>query len=828
MISKYWHFILKQIKRDYHSILIVSGIAITIGLLVSMSLIYYGMKVEIDRQALELYGEKDVMVGYKDDTKARFSNQDIEYIENHTGTKKSSTVFYPLFEEGRNGMSYIGIDQDDQFVKDEYGVKTESLKAGEIIITSDLIERFDAKDDKITITFPAGEKGTWTIKEIIEGRNTAIFNVEDLQNTLDSKDQLNLMIIDLKDNTDKDSYIANISENIDSDLIIDPLDAKEEYTENLGALRNFAIAFGVLLIFISASFVKSILQITFTEKIYQISILRTIGANRKQIFLLVIIEGLILSLIGSLIGITLGILLANLGKEIVASMLNMSISNLSYNWTSIILIVVLTLLVILLAILTTANKTAKLPPIHAISSSTTQKYQTSKAKLVFYKSILLLGAVLFVISLFSGELSFIGTTLLFIGILLNLEFFIKVFFNLLKYLFRNNKYFEIKLAINNIIANGKQMLNTIRIIILIIVIGFSFYNLLVTIEVEEYERINNQFGTELVVQSYKLMGSTLPISLEQELESIPGVKEAVPLGKVVGVDTDNSYEISVIPSDFQGLSNIGLLPSEYANLSEPAIIITEKIADETNLKVGDEIKLSNGYYVQVDDEINQTQNYHRKFGFEDNTVFKVIDVVDFAPGALTESNAIIDWKDLQPLDDNQHPLRFFIETDRTDGTDGIEGSIKSVLTRYPEAELMNRNEQLEESNEQVAQRFAIVYVAILSALVVGFLGMYNSLNSSILFRRKEHGILRATVLTPNNLSKVILIEGILLGVFVVIVGNVAALLINMGLSSLFDVPMVIEWINLLFIDILVIILTMFISLVPSLKLRKNKVVDFFK
>lgn len=64
--------------------------------------------------------------------------------------------------------------------------------------------------------------------------------------------------------------------------------------------------FAVLIMFIAAISVFVNLYNSLKERSYDLAIMRTLGASRIQLFLIVILEGLILTLIGTIIGIALG------------------------------------------------------------------------------------------------------------------------------------------------------------------------------------------------------------------------------------------------------------------------------------------------------------------------------------------------------------------------------------------------------------------------------------------------------------------------------------------------------------------------------------------
>lgn len=76
--------------------------------------------------------------------------------------------------------------------------------------------------------------------------------------------------------------------------------------ELIGIGKNGALFFGGFLITLSISSMLIGLLNSVYQRRYDLAILRTLGASRKKIFLIVIIEGMIISIIGSFIGLFAG------------------------------------------------------------------------------------------------------------------------------------------------------------------------------------------------------------------------------------------------------------------------------------------------------------------------------------------------------------------------------------------------------------------------------------------------------------------------------------------------------------------------------------------
>jgi len=88
---------------------------------------------------------------------------------------------------------------------------------------------------------------------------------------------------------------------------------------------------------------------------------------------------------------------------------------------------------------------------------------------------------------------------------------------------------------------------------------------------------------------------------------------------------------------------------------------------------------------------------------------------------------------------------------------------------------INNRELRKNVLEVFDQTFAITYAMELIAVMVGLLGIFNTLLTSILERKRELGILRAIGMSQKQLVKMILTEGGLIGLTGALLGGGAGI-----------------------------------------------------
>ena len=148
-------------------------------------------------------------------------------------------------------------------------------------------------------------------------------------------------------------------------------DAKDT-DEFISFLRYFLLAFGVIALFVGAFVIVNSLSITIAQRTRELATLRTLGASRRQVRFLVVIEALVMGVIASVIGLFLGLALAmGLFKLFEAVGFTLPNSGLLLTPRTVIVALSLGILVTLIASIFPAMRATRVPPIAAVREGAT-------------------------------------------------------------------------------------------------------------------------------------------------------------------------------------------------------------------------------------------------------------------------------------------------------------------------------------------------------------------------------------------------------------------------------------------------------------------------
>jgi putative ABC transport system permease protein len=165
-----------------------------------------------------------------------------------------------------------------------------------------------------------GEKGTLRVTGIIEERgmafdvstDSAIVATQDWFETADERNEYDQIVVKVKNLEE----IADVKTAIEKqmnrrDTIVDVMDTRkvmETIFEAFGQITTFVSAIGGISMIVAGVSILNIMMMSVTERIKEIGIMRSIGAQRREVMSMFLYEAAILGVVGSIIGGLLSLL----------------------------------------------------------------------------------------------------------------------------------------------------------------------------------------------------------------------------------------------------------------------------------------------------------------------------------------------------------------------------------------------------------------------------------------------------------------------------------------------------------------------------------------
>ena len=142
-----------------------------------------------------------------------------------------------------------------------------------------------------------------------------------------------------------------------------------------------------------------------------------------------------------------------------------------------------------------------------------------------------------------------------------------------------------------------------------------------------------------------------------------------------------------------------------------------------------------------------------------------------ATGYISQTNLA---QDFQRTEDVLLQLNLFPEADRS----VVEPRIKTVAAVYPQFRLVSGQAYYEENAKILNQSFISMYVLFIVLAVPSLIAILNTLTIGVIERTREIGMIRAVGGTRRQVSRMVLIEAVLLAM----TGTAFGLLAGMYLS----------------------------------------------
>ena len=656
------------------------------------------------------------------------------------------------------------------------------------------------------------------IKEQYETGNS-VFSGETLLDNLENNKEYNVFftVVNNKNKTDLvnekfdnlhlDREFNYIS--INNDLLA--LKGESSYVGINTAIKGIVIFVLGIIILATIFLIYNAINISVAERMTQFGILRSIGATPKQVSNIVIREGLLMCLTS----IPFGTIFGFLGVWITVKILDTKISNmfgggklvLKFYPSIIVFTIILGVITIFLATFGPAKKAGKVSPISVI------KGNNEEEKNKYYKGKLI------------------------------------------------RKIFGVEgwIAYKNIRKNSKRFTVTILSLSISLIMFITF----TTLNMKRIDELNYVMKNSLVhgkLYAYKNVNN-----IENEVKLVDGVdavyrisNKYIPYLYLDGDVVTDKYKKNIYNdlgnsliehAEIEGYSDEALDKLEInRGLNEDEIVIVNSFAsyneegqleniDFTNLKEGDTIKVAKtsieGYSTENLDELNERLEKDKiSNDFIEFKVKKIINKSKFDYDFSSTFKIIMNLNSFNKFyNENDYSSTIGFRYKDINDKKSVEKTAENIKNIAENNEItfndMNKDNQSEEEMWNVINVF--IYGFIVMITLIGVVNVVNTISLNILLKKKEFGTLGTIGMSESQRTKMVLLEGILHGIFSSILAGVISiplvLLVVKIIGAGFTMSNKIYWQPFIVgfaINLLVVIIA---SLIPLNKLKKMSLVE---
>jgi putative ABC transport system permease protein len=641
-----------------------------------------------------------------------------------------------------------------------------------LMVTEEFAARNGLKvDSRIPLSTLDGEK-EFTVRGIMRsagltqafGGNLAVMDIYAAQHILGRGRRFDRIDVRAKDGVTIDQCQTALRAALGPGFEIEPPSARGRHFE--GLLQHYSMAMTVSSLFaliVAIFIIYNSFAIAVIQRRAEIGILRALGATRRQVQRLFILESAIAGMVGSLLGVVVGVLMAYVLASYISGIVEQTlgvaqrVSELLVDPMLLVTGVVVGLLTSILAAWIPARTASRVDPVQALQKG---KYQVlSLGENRRRRSLALIAFMISMACLLlanSKAFFYIGYVLTIVTGLLLAPALTLVLSKALRPLLKKILPAEGTLAADSLSQAPRRTSATVSSLMLSLamVVGFagfvqSFYSGIGT-------WLDNVLNPDLLVSSNLVARSiTFPGETSSVIERVPGV-DAVQLerkarvsfqGLPVMVIADETQKFAMTSHRFPvdgTLNEMNRLTAEGRGL-----IAAESFAQIHHLHMGDMVDLPS------------------PSGMLKLPIVGIVkDFTDMQGSVFIDLSLYKKWWQ----DNTADIARVYVKKgeDISRVRQGVVEALESTGTRRLLV-LTNREVHAYVMN-LLNQWFALTYNQIAVAIVVAVLGIVNTLTVSITDRRRELGIMQAVGGLRNQIRRMIWLEALSIGVIGLILG----------------------------------------------------------
>jgi putative ABC transport system permease protein len=557
-----------------------------------------------------------------------------------------------------------------------------------------------------------------------------------------------------------------------------PAGKGDEANESLAGLDIVLYFFSGMAIFVGAFLILNSFNMTVLQRMREIGTLRALGASRRRLGVSIVGEALALGVVGAALGLALGIGLAELLASAMRSFFGLPLSALEVTPSAAVIAILVGMGATVAGALNPALRAGRIPPIRALTGGRTIErppgWRRALAGIALFLPGLAIGGLFWFSNQSGGALATLvgvgSTVVMFVGMVLLAPFVVMPLIRLMAIPARAVMPAEGRLASDSVRANplrtsatAAALVVTLSVVVVNGVMSASFVGSI-------SDELDKRFTRDLTVQPAGFNeyaggpGTSISQPLEEQIAALPEVGTVTPRRIVYTMHLPGSDEqglmVAVDPrawpkvdrSEYEGAGTAKAM----AGLAGGGVIVGRGFSEDTGIKVGDTVPLKGAG------------------GTRQAPVVATIDTFEASGNEVMMSLATM-------------KRVYGIDTDSTLAITAASPQVRRLLgtkvhrllaTDYPGYEAVSNAKFKEGFEEQINQQFAFFNAIIGIAVIVGLLGIVNTLSMSVMERTREIGVLRALGGSRWRVRRTMLDESLLISLGGCLAGIVAGLLVG--------------------------------------------------
>lgn len=524
-------------------------------------------------------------------------------------------------------------------------------------------------------------------------------------------------------------------------------------------LQNYQIGLNFMsgiALFVGAFLIYNAFAMTVVERTREFGMLRTIGMTRRQVTWQMLVEATILGFFGSALGVVLGVLLSRGLTRLMEIVLSQSLRDIKFPLDTVVSSFIIGIIVTFLAASLPAWHAGRVSPMEALRVRGKSREGWLIRRGWILGIILLAGSVAILIwnpfpydvQFRMGSMTVFG---LFAGATLMIPATVATWERLgrpvLKMIYGSSG----SLGSRNVRRSRQRTTLTVAALMIGVAMVIMTRSMTDSFAGDLRSWMKGYLGGDIYI------GSSVPLrgDMVNRIESVPGVAAVAPV-RYFNVDIQSPG------GDTQTINFMAYDPVSYSRVTS-FVFSGEKPDVEAvvkQLQEGDSVLLSSVLAEKFGSGIGDSILLRTRSGYHKFIIAAV--VVDFYnQGLVVQGN----WNDMRRYFHINDASTFMVKVSDGYQVTQVQQSIDTLYKKRYSLILESNASLRDRVLTLLDQAFSMFDVMALIAVVIGSLGVINTLTMSVIERTQEIGMLRAIGMTRGQVVKMVLAEAGLMGLF---------------------------------------------------------------
>ena len=796
-VSSFTGLSLRSLRaRPLRSLLSAGAIVLGVGMVFGVLLLTGTIHNTFTRLYDSIYGNTDVVVSGQQSI-GSLPESTIDKVRAVDGVEVASGNVYSIFrsvkangkvDRAQSAQIYmVGVDyaQPDTTSSKQVAGRNPIAGRNELEVASDWAKDHGVSvGERIRVSTPTGI-ATLRVSGLYEfqgglnlgGYGTGSMPVADARRVMDAPGVWNEIDVIAADGVQPDDLRKRLDAALGRGVeVATPKTKSDEAQDQIASLDIVLYFFSGIALFVGAFLILNSFNMTVFQRMREIGTLRALGATDRRVARSILVDALILALVGSVAGLGLGAGLALLLVQAMQSF-GLPVSGLDFSVGAVIAALITGLVATLAGAGWPAFRAARTPPIQALVGTARggRKVLTVR-RAVIGLALFLPGAALGGLFWFGtksdsplvGIGAIVATMVLFLGMVRLAPFLVVPLVRLMARPLRRVMPAEGRLAADaaqsnpgRTAATAATLLVALSVVVVNATIASSFVG-------SVKDELDKRFARDLTVQplgfqDYGPPQSGITRHLREQIAAMP---------ETGAVARRRSLFLPDMPAGGSDGIAVGYEPREYDRVDKMDYQGAPRDQVLNGLEAGGVVPAKS---------YAKTQGVHvgDRMRLEGPSGVRTVPVVGIADTFEVGGQAVqMSIETMAAVYGVHNDSQLIVKAASPDQREALDRRVEALLERdYPGLEALSNAEFKQTTTDAINQQFGFFNAIVAIAVLVGVLGIVNTLTMSVLERTREIGVLRALGASRWRVRRTMADESLLISLAGTLAGIVAGLLV---------------------------------------------------